>query len=123
MSLSQSTALLMLLHMFLLSWLSTIAGVTHWKLQDNSITPLDTDPTPSNQGKAGDVFAVHLAESDPEFAILIRHTTRMPVVNGGGGGTRKQRPRVETNINRQKGGGQTKANCPVLSVDLNSDGE
>lgn len=99
-----------LLHILLLAHVSSIAGVTHWKLEDDSITP----------GKAEDVLAVNLADSDPEFAILVRHTTKMSGVSGGG--NRKPRPIITATVDGQKGGGGTRSHCPVLTVDLSSDG-
>ena len=121
LSLPQSKALVILLHTLLLSYVSNIAGVTHWKLQDDSITPLDTDHTPSSPGKSAEVLAVNLANTDPEFAILVRHTTKMRGVSGGGGAVRKPRPQIVTD-NSRRSGGPGKTHCPVLTVDLNSDG-
>ena len=116
---------MILLHTLLLSYVSTIAGVTHWKLQDDSITPvpLDTDHTPNTPGKSADVLAVNLdlADTDPEFAILLRHTTKMRGASGGGGAVRKPRPQIMTD-DGPKNGGPGKTQCSVLTVDLNSDG-
>ncbi len=110
----------MVLHTLLLAHVSSIAGVTHWKLEDNSIMPLEASHSPGS-GKIGDVFAVNLADSDPEFAILIRHTTKMN--SGVGVGNRKPRPIVTATVDGHKGGGGTRSHCPVLTVDLSSDGE
>ena len=125
--------LVVLVHALLLSSVSRIAGVTHWKLQDDSITPIATDLTtgslPGNQGPSTsqsdqDVFAVNLADSDPEFAILLRHTTKMRSVGGVGGGylTVGGRGKSKVDGSEQQKNARVGTHCPVLTVDLNSDG-
>lgn len=71
------------------------------------------------------MFAVNLADSDPEFAILLRHTTRMKSVGGIGGGylTVGGRGRSKVDGSDQQKNGRGGTHCPVLTVDLDSDGE
>lgn len=117
-----TTALFVFVNCLLLSSVSRIVGVTHWKLQDDSITPIATDlPTLSgNQGLSDqDVFAVNLADSDPEFAILLRHTTKLKS-SGGSGYLSVGGSKVKVEVGEQA---RSKVKCPVLTVDFNTDGQ
>lgn len=99
-------ALVYLVQSILVFSISQTAGVTHWKLQDNAITPAATDLSASGPAQQDDLFAMSLPSTDPEFAVLLRHATkvRSPVVGNRGKGP--GRP-----------GGRGAA-CPVVGVSL-----
>lgn len=102
-----SFVLICLLQSVLIFTVSRTAGVTHWKLQDNAITPAATDlscPT----AQQDDLFAMSLPTTDPEFAVLLRHATKVPSGNGATG----NRGTLRSSSNR--------AACPVASISLDS---
>ena len=69
----------LLLHLLLLQVLvwTKIVGVTHWKLQENSIVPASAAPPPSD-GEAEDLFWSSISGEDPEFSVLVKRTTGSP---------------------------------------------
>jgi len=67
---SRTTLLYLACLILLLSVKST--GVTHWKLQDGAIAPANTEMATTQQG---DYFATEIQMTDPEFAVLLRHST------------------------------------------------
>lgn len=101
-----SLVLICLLRSVLIFTVSQTAGVTHWKLQDNAITPAATDlsgPT----AQQDDVFAMSLPTTDPEFAVLLRHATKVP----SGSSAMGNRGTLRSGSSRA---------CPVVSVSLDS---
>ena len=52
-------------------------GVTHWKLEDNAIIPASTELA-STQQPQEDLYAASVGLNDPEFAVLLRHSTKVP---------------------------------------------
>ena len=67
-----------------------IVGVTHWKLQENSIVPASAaSSNPSGDGEADDLFWSSVSGEDPEFSVLMKRTTgvagsSLGTVAGGG---------------------------------------
>ena len=100
-----SIALVCLLQSVLIFTVSRTAGVTHWKLQDNAITPAATDLSGS-AAQQDDLFAMSLPTTDPEFAVLLRHATKVPSGSATG-----NRGTVRSGSNRA---------CPVVSITLDS---
>ena len=103
-----SLVLVCLLQSVLIFTVSRTAGVTHWKLQDNAITPAATDlsgPT----AQQDDLFAMSLPTTDPEFAVLLRHATKLP----SGSSAMGNRGTLRSSSNRA---------CPVVSVSLGDSG-
>lgn len=101
-----SLVIVCLLQSILIFTVSRTAGVTHWKLQDNAITPAATDlsgPT----AQQDDLFAMSLPTTDPEFAVLLRHATKVP----SGSSAMGNRGTLRSGSNRA---------CPVASVNLGS---
>jgi len=74
-------------------------GITHWKLTDDTIAPGSlaspevevSDKVSRASGRSEDVFAAsQVATSDPEFAILLRYSTkssRKGISSNRGGGS------------------------------------
>ena len=77
---------------------SKSTGVTHWKLQDDAIAPASTELEAHQQEE---YYVASIQTNDPEFAVLLRHSTTRGV----------SRPRGS----HHRGG----PSCPVI-VDLNS---
>ena len=100
-----SLVLICLLQSVLISTVSRTAGVTHWKLQDNAITPAASGPA----AQQDDLFAMSLPTTDPEFAVLLRHATKVPSSSSAMG-----------NRGTLRSGSNLRA-CPVVSVSLDSD--
>lgn len=98
-----SAALICLVQSLLVFYVSRTAGVTHWKLQDNAITPAATDLSASGQARHEDLFAMSLPTTDPEFAVLLRHATKAPAAGAGAG---------------NRGTGRTPRACPVVSITM-----
>ena len=98
-----SAALTCLVQFLLVFSVSRTAGVTHWKLQDNAITPAATDLSASGQAQHEDLFAMSLPTTDPEFAVLLRHATKAPSTGTGMG---------------NRGTGRTPRACPVVSISM-----
>ena len=101
-----SAVLVCLVQVVLVFSVSQTTGVTHWKLQDNAITPAATD---LSEASTDDLFAMSLASSDPEFAVLLRHATKASPNPAGSTGNRGTSPRS----------GSPRA-CPVVSISLDS---
>ena len=98
--LKPSAVLACLVQSILVFSVSRTAGVTHWKLQDNAITPAATD---LSEASTEDLFAMSLASTDPEFAVLLRHATKDPPGSmGNRGQLRRGSPRA----------------CPVVSISM-----
>ena len=98
-----SAALICLIQSLFVFSVSRTAGVTHWKLQDNAITPAATDLSASGQARHEDLFAMSLPTTDPEFAVLLRHATKGPATGVGAG---------------NRGTGRTPRACPVVSITM-----
>ena len=70
------------LHLLLqvLVW-TRIVGVTHWKLQENSIVPasaappLSTSEAATAAGEADDLLWSSVSGEDPEFSVLMKRST------------------------------------------------
>ena len=85
---SISRQLLLLVHLLVLEVLvcTRTVGVTHWKLQENSIVPASAASERLGRAAASasddsdEVFWSSISGEDPEFAVLVKRTT------GGGGG-------------------------------------
>ena len=76
---------LLLLLLQVLVW-TRIVGVTHWKLQENSIVPASAAP-PSSVGESeakDDLLWSRVSGEDPEFSVLVKRTSGS--VHGAGGG-------------------------------------
>ena len=78
------------LHLLLLQVLvwTRIVGVTHWKLQENSIVPASAAP-PSDSDTAAttdDLLWSSISGEDPEFSVLMKRTTGSGGHSHGGGG-------------------------------------
>ena len=77
----------LLLHFLLLQVLvwTKIVGVTHWKLQENSIVPASAAPPSSAAASDGetadDLLWSTVSGEDSEFSVLVKRTT-----GAGGGG-------------------------------------
>ena len=95
-----SGALICLVQSILVFSVSQTAGVTHWKLEDNAITPAATDLSAGGAAQ-DDLFAMSLPSTDPEFAVLLRHATKLPSSTGNRGTLR--------------GGNR---GCPVVSISM-----
>lgn len=80
--------------------------MTHWKLQDNAITPAATDLSASGQAQHEDLFTMSLPTTDPEFAVLLRHATKAPATGAGAG----NRGTVRS--------GESPRACPVVSITM-----
>ena len=76
---SRTTLLYLACLILLLSTKST--GVTHWKLQNGAIAPANTEMATTQQG---DYFATDIQMTDPEFAVLLRHSTTRGVSQSRG---------------------------------------
>ena len=76
---------------------SKSTGVTHWKLQDDAIAPANPDLESHQQEE---YYVASIQTNDPEFAVLLRHST-----------TR--------GVSRPRGSHHRGSSCPVI-VDLNS---
>ena len=98
-----SAALMCLVQSLLVFSVSSTAGVTHWKLQDNVITPAATDLGAGGQSQHEDLFAMSLSTTDPEFAVLLRHATKVPASGVGAG---------------NRGTGKSPRACPVVSITM-----
>ena len=72
---SREMAVLVYLLLFEMLVLSRTVGVTHWKLQENSIVPASATPLPGAAEESGE---------DPEFAVLIKRTTGSSGAHHGG---------------------------------------
>lgn len=99
-----SAVLICLVQSLLVFYNSRTAGVTHWKLQDNAITPAATDLSASGQAQHEDLFAMSLPTTDPEFAVLLRHATKAPATGAGNRGTVRS--------------GSSPRACPVVSITM-----
>ena len=65
-----------------------IVGVTHWKLQENSIVPASAASSdPSDDSEADELFWSSVSGEDPEFSVLMKQTTGAggPLGTGAGG--------------------------------------
>ena len=103
-----TAALICLVQSLLFFSVPRTAGVTHWKLQDNAITPAATDLSAGGQAQQDDLFAMSLSSTDPEFAVLLRHATKVPATGAGNRGT-------------MRSGSPSPRACPVVSITM--DGE
>lgn len=73
-----SRQLLFLSQMLILEVLvfTKIVGVTHWKLQENSIVPASAASSdPSGDSEADELFWSSVSGEDPEFSVLMKQTT------------------------------------------------
>ena len=53
-----------------------IVGVTHWKLQENTIVPASAaSSSPSSDGEPDELFWSSVSGEDPEFSVLVKRTT------------------------------------------------
>lgn len=98
-------------------------GVTHLKLQEDGtiVAPAETDMVPQDshqESSGGEYFIPSLQTTDPEFAVLLRHTSGLSKARtiaatgvGGGGGGAKERLTMRQQPNA--------AGCPVV-VTLNT---
>lgn len=80
---SLSRKLCLLVHLLLLEVLvlTKSAGVTHWKLQENSIVPASAATShPSSDSDSDEFFWSSVSGEDPEFSVVMKRTT-----NSGGG--------------------------------------
>ena len=105
-------------------------GITHWKLTDDTIAPgsmapevdvSDKVPISRAGGRSEDVFAAQLASSDPEFAILLRYSSkssRKGISSNRGGGSHGTFRRVSEDMEAdycESGSDES------VAVDLSSD--
>lgn len=105
-----SAVVVCLIQSMLIFTASRTAGVTHWKLEDNAITPAATDLSAGSgpAARQDDLFAMSLPSTDPEFAVLLRHATKPPPGSSASG-----------NRGTVKSGSRA---CPVVSISLDGDG-
>lgn len=77
---SLSRKLMLLVHLLVLEVLvlTKSAGVTHWKLQENSIVPASA--ASSTDSESDEFFWSRVSGKDPEFSVVMKRTT-----SGGGG--------------------------------------
>ena len=84
-----SQQLLLLVHLLLLEVVifTRTVGVTHWKLQENSIVPASaasSHPVTDGGGEAADeIFWSSVSGEDPEFSVLMKRTTNAGSQGGG----------------------------------------
>lgn len=104
---------------FLLN-ISQTAGVTHWKLIDNSIIP---EPSLDSQGKeatskhSNNIYPMsQLSSSDPEFAMLVRYSARGSSGGGGITGSANRGSGGFGTFRRQDQGGSHLNSCSSSSV-------
>ena len=101
---SLSRKLFLLVHLLLLEILvfTRTVGVTHWKLQENTIVPASAaapHPSSTTEGEADEFLWSSVSGEDPEFSVLMKRTTGsnshggLGTVAGGAGssGTRNCR--------------------------------
>ena len=69
--------LLLFIHLFLLEVLvlTRTVGVTHWKLQENSIVPASAATSATSDREADEYFWSSVSGDDPEFSVLMKRTT------------------------------------------------